>query len=72
MLKLYVKSCDVIERLRNDKAGVVSLEYVIVAACIVATVVLAFGTSATGPLGKAITGALGTIATTVSSTASGA
>ena len=39
MLKLYVKSCDVIGGLRTDKAGVVSLEYVIVAASIVATVV---------------------------------
>ena len=72
MLKLYVKSCDVIERLRTDKAGVVSLEYVIVAACIVATVVAAFGTSKTGALGAALTTALGDIATTVAATASGA
>jgi pilus assembly protein Flp/PilA len=69
MLKLYVKTRDLLGGLRTDKGGVVSLEYVIVAACIVATVVLAFGTTATGPLGKAITGAITAIATTVATTA---
>jgi hypothetical protein len=32
MLKYYVKTRDVLERLRTDKDGVVSFEYVIVAA----------------------------------------
>ncbi len=44
MLKVYVKATDLLERLRSDKDGVVSFEYVIVAACIVAAVGLAFGT----------------------------
>ena len=34
-----------LERLRADKDGVVSFEYVIVAACIVAAVAAAFGTA---------------------------
>ena len=41
MLKYYVES---VKRLSTDKDGVVSFEYVIVAACVVAVVVAAFGT----------------------------
>ena len=44
MLKYYIKTTEALKRLRTDKDGVVSFEYVIVAACIVAVVVLAFGT----------------------------
>jgi len=61
MLKYYVKASDLLERLRNDKDGVVSFEYVIVAACIVAAVAAAF--SKTGPLETALTGGIGAIAT---------
>ena len=43
MLKFYINTRDVLERLRTDKDGVVSFEYVIVAACIVAAVAAAFG-----------------------------
>ncbi len=32
MIKVYIKATDLIDRLRNDKAGVVSFEYTIVAA----------------------------------------
>ena len=39
MLNLYINTMDVLERLRTDKAGVVSFEYVIVAACVVGAVV---------------------------------
>ena len=48
MLKYYVKASDLLERLRTDKDGVVSFEYVIVAACIVCAVVVLdiFGTGA--------------------------
>ena len=45
MLKNYIET---VKRLGTDKDGVVSFEYVIVAACIVAAVVAAFGTGATG------------------------
>ena len=38
MLKYYVKTSEAVKRLRTDKDGVVSFEYVIVAACIVAAV----------------------------------
>ena len=37
-----------LKRLSTDKDGVVSFEYVIVAACIVAAVVAAFGTDSAG------------------------
>ena len=44
MLKYYIKTTEALKRLRTDKDGVVSFEYVIVAACIVAAVVAVFGT----------------------------
>jgi Flp pilus assembly pilin Flp len=56
MLKYYVKASDLLERLRTDKDGVVSIEYVIVAACIVGVVVVAFGTG--GPLATALSDGL--------------
>ena len=43
MLKSYVKTCEAVKRLGTDQGGVVSFEYVIVAACIVAAVVIGFG-----------------------------
>ena len=46
MLKYYVKTSDLLERLRTDKDGVVSFEYIIVAACIIGAVAAAFGTGA--------------------------
>ena len=44
MLKYYIKTTEALKNLRSDTAGVVSFEYVIVAACIVAAVAAAFGT----------------------------
>jgi hypothetical protein len=38
------------DRLSEDKDGVVSFEYVLVAGCIVAAVATAFGTGASGPI----------------------
>ena len=61
MLKLYVQGQDLLARLRSSQEGVVSFEYVIVAACIVAAVALAFGnTTATG-IGKILNDAITTI-----------
>ncbi len=57
MLKYYVKAHDLLERLRADKDGVVSFEYVIVAACIVAAVAAAFG-SGGGPIETALSNAI--------------
>jgi len=46
MLKYYVES---VKRLSTDKDGVVSLEYVIVAACVVTVVIAAFNTGGSLP-----------------------
>jgi Flp pilus assembly pilin Flp len=61
MLKYYIKTREALLRLRTDKDGVVSFEYVIVAACIIAVVALAFGN--TGPLQAALSGGLTAIGT---------
>jgi pilus assembly protein Flp/PilA len=44
MLKYYIKTREALLRLRTDKDGVVSFEYVIVGALVCAAVALAFGT----------------------------
>jgi len=59
MLSYYVQATEALKRLRADKDGVVSFEYLIVAACIIAVVSLAFGTG--GPLQGAITAAINAI-----------
>ena len=61
MLRYYIKATEALKSLRSDKDGVVSFEYVIVAACIIAVVSLGFGTG--GPLQTALTTALTTIGT---------
>ena len=58
MLKNYVKTIETVKRLRTDKDGVVSFEYVIVAACIVGAVVAAFGTGTGGAIATALTGGI--------------
>jgi len=58
MLKYYVKASDLLERLRNDKDGVVSFEYLIVAFCIVTAVAAVFGSGTTGAIGGALSTAL--------------
>jgi pilus assembly protein Flp/PilA len=55
MLKYYIKASDLLNRLREDKDGVVSFEYIIVAACIIAGVALAFGTTGATGIGAALT-----------------
>jgi pilus assembly protein Flp/PilA len=55
MLKFYVKAHDLLDRLRSDKDGVVSFEYIIVAACIIGAVAAAFGTGAGGAISTALT-----------------
>jgi len=61
MLTYYIKTREALLRLRTDKDGVVSFEYVIVAACIVGAVAAAFGTGATGHIGTALTTAIGNV-----------
>ena len=55
MLKFYVKAREAVERLGTDQDGVVSFEYVIVAACIIGAVVAAFGTGSGGAIATALT-----------------
>jgi hypothetical protein len=55
MLKYCVKATEALKDLRTDEAGVVSFEYIIVAACIVGAVAAAFGTGAAGGIATALT-----------------
>ena len=66
MLKFYVKTREALKRLRTDKDGVVSFEYVIVAACVVAAVAAAFGTGTGYWYRTALTGAITAIGTPLS------
>ncbi|MGY3343733.1 pilus assembly protein Flp/PilA [Bradyrhizobium sp. USDA 4472] len=61
MLRFYIKTTEALKRLRTDQDGVVSFEYIIVAACIIGAVSAAFGTGATGAIGTALTGGIGKI-----------
>jgi pilus assembly protein Flp/PilA len=70
MLKYCIKTTEALKRLRTDKDGVVSFEYVIVAACIIAVVSLGFGTG--GPLQSALTTAITSIGTALTNAVNGA
>jgi len=61
MLKYYVKTTEALKRLRTDQDGVVSFEYIIVAACIIGAVVAAFGTGTGGAIATALTGGITSI-----------
>ncbi|MGY3697432.1 pilus assembly protein Flp/PilA [Bradyrhizobium sp. USDA 3240] len=70
MLQSYIKITEGLKRLRTDKDGVVSFEYVIVAACIVAAVAAAFGTGTTAGIGKILSDSITSIGTAVSNAVS--
>ena len=72
MLKLYVKTRKTVGRLLTDKDGVVSFEYVIVAACIVAAVAAAFGTGTASGIGQALSTAIGDVITQFTTVVTGA
>jgi pilus assembly protein Flp/PilA len=55
VLKFYLKAREAVKRLRTDTDGVISFEYVIVAACIVGTVAAAFGGAGAGTIQGALT-----------------
>jgi pilus assembly protein Flp/PilA len=55
MLKFYAKTRQALHRLRTDKEGVVSLEYVIVGAVVCAVVLLMFQGTGTNSLQGALT-----------------
>ena len=63
MLKHYVES---VKRLSTDKDGVVSLEYVIVGACVCAVVIALFQGTGTNTLTGALTTGFTAIATAMS------
>ena len=67
MLKLYIKATEALHRLRSDKDGVVSFEYVIVACCIVAAVAAAFGTTTGTGIGAALSSGIGRLTTAFAS-----
>ena len=54
MLRRYFKTTEALKRLSTNRDGVVSFEYIIVAACVVAAVAAAFGTDATSGIGLAL------------------
>lgn len=62
MLKFYIKSTEALKQLRADQNGVVSFEYVVVAFCIVATVLAVFGTGGNSALSTALSNAISAIA----------
>jgi pilus assembly protein Flp/PilA len=74
MTKLYVQAqvagSRLVRSLSKDEAGVVSFEYVIVAACIVAAVAAAFGTGTATGIGKVLNTAVGAISTAVATATS--
>jgi pilus assembly protein Flp/PilA len=61
MLKFYIKTTEALKGLGRDQDGVVSFEYIIVAACIIGAVAAAFGTGATGAIGTALSGGIAKI-----------
>jgi hypothetical protein len=65
MLRYYFKAADALKRLRTDKDGLVSFEYVIVGTCVATAVAAAFSTGANGPIKNALTSAINTIGNSV-------
>ena len=65
MLNFYLKAREGLFRLGKEEGGVVSFEYVIVAACIVAAVAVAFGTDAKTGIGLALSNAVTAISAKV-------
>jgi hypothetical protein len=63
MLKYYFKTTEALKRLRTDRDGVVSFEYIIVAFCIVAAVAAVFGATNGGGISSALNTALGHVIT---------
>ena len=67
MPKCSFKACEAVRRLCADKDGVVSFEYVLVAACIVGTVSTVFGGTGAGTIQGALTTGLTAITTAITS-----
>ena len=61
MLKYYIKTTEALKRLRADKDGVVSFEYVVVAFAVVSAVIVGFGSASGGTISNALIAAIGAI-----------
>jgi Flp pilus assembly pilin Flp len=61
MLKYYIKATEALKRLRADQDGIVSFEYVVVAFCIVATVLAVFGTGGNSTISNALNTAISAV-----------
>jgi Flp pilus assembly pilin Flp len=65
MLKYYIKTREALLRLRTDKDGVVSFEYVIVAALVIGAVAAVFSGTGAGTISGALTTGLNAITTAI-------
>jgi pilus assembly protein Flp/PilA len=66
MLKLYVKTAETLRSLRADQKGVVSFEYIIVAASIIATVAFVFTAGGNNTISTALGTGVSAISTALS------
>jgi len=62
MLKFRVKASETLRQLRSDAKGVVSFEYIIVAACIIATVSAVFLAGGSGGIADALNAGVSRVA----------
>jgi pilus assembly protein Flp/PilA len=61
----FVETIGALKRLRTDMNGVVSFEYVLVAACVVTGVGAAFGSNAKESISSALTNVLNLVSTAI-------
>ena len=71
MLNYYVQTTEALKRLRADKDGVVSFEYVLVAACIIAALGAAFGLVGAGTISTALAAGLTAVLTALNTVVGG-
>ena len=71
MLNYYVQTTEALKRLRADKDGVVSFEYVLVAACIIAALGTAFGSVGAGTITTVLTAGLTAVLTAFNTVVAG-
>jgi pilus assembly protein Flp/PilA len=71
MWRCCSKRCDLLKRVVTDEGGIVSFEYVVVAACLVAAVVAAFGTNASGVFATGLTNVLNAIGAAINAAVGG-
>ena len=71
MLRYCVKTTDALKDLRTDKDGVVSFEYVTMAACVLAIAGTVFDAGLRGLVKDALVNALNTIGTAVNTAVGG-